>query len=101
MNRSQIYRIAKCRIDDNEHIIMRPRIAVAVGDKIYNYDLFYNKNRIYEDLKFLASIWFELLPEKDMSIGEKQYEIMQYLVGKRNANEFFELINKLLLERFI
>lgn len=99
MNRNQIYRIAKCRIDDTEHMTLRPRIAVAVGNKVYNYDLFYNKNRIYEDLKFLASIWFELLPEKDMSIGEKQYEIMQYLVGKRNANEFFELINKLFLER--
>jgi hypothetical protein len=34
-----------------------------------------------------------------MSIGQKQHEIAQYLVGKRKANEFFELMNKLFLER--
>ncbi len=99
MDRNQIYRIAKCRIDDTEHMTMRPRIAVAVGNKVYGYDLFYNKDRIYEDLKFLADIWFDLLPEEDMSIGQKQHEIAQYLVGKRKANEFFELMNKLFLER--
>ena len=99
MDRNQIYRIAKCRIDDAEHISMRPKIVVAVGNKVYGYDLFYNKDRIYEDLKFLADIWFDLLPEEGMSVEQKQHEIAQYLVGKRKANKFFELMNRLSLEK--
>ena len=99
MKENQIYRIAKCRIDDVERRSMKPRIAVMVGNKVYEYDLFFDKDRLYEDLKFLASIWFDLLPDEDMSVGAKEHEIAQYLVGKRKANEFFELMQNLILGR--
>ena len=99
MKENQIYRTVKCRIDDVEHRAMKPRIAVMVGNKVYEYDLFFDKDRLYEDLKFLASIWFDLLPDEDMSVGAKEHEIAQYLVGKRKANEFFELMQNLILGR--
>lgn len=91
MDKSQIGN----RTRDIDHITMKPRIAVKRNNKTINYDLFCNKNNIYKDLKFLATIWFDLLPEKDMTLAQKQLEIAQYLAGKRKTNKFIELITNI------
>ena len=103
MNKEHIFNIMKHRMICREPTWnpVKPRIAVQVNDKQYEYDLlFCRPDKIYDDLNFLASIWWDLLPEKDMTVGQKQYEIAQYLVGKRNTLEFIELIQGLLLNSF-
>lgn len=99
MNLNTLFKVIPFRIEylnSEKYECAKPCIKVFDEDQnveIVFSNMFNNKDKILHDLRTLAFIWNELLPDNNQDkIEDKHIEIAEFIGGKRYKNDVLTMI---------